>query len=242
MKVKPGTPEHIEKEIALFFDEWGKPFVTEPVSLETLEKFRGKLPNRLLEFWRVHGFCGFKEGLFWIVNPDDYEPALNAWFGDLPMMKEDNYYVIARNAFGELYLWGTRTGARYELMDPHRGWLYNKNNIREERDFLDGKADLRFSIFLALKHPHYEDSTDKNGKPLFERAVKKLGPLAANEMLTFTPALALGGEELLKNISKVDIHIHLDLLAQMVDRRMLDKRSLAKAAFGPSAEWPKGIE
>jgi hypothetical protein len=32
------------------------------------------------------------------------------------------------------------------------------------------------------------------------------------------------------------------LLSQMVEHQMLDKRSLAKAAFGPNAQWPKGVE
>jgi hypothetical protein len=242
MKFKPGTPEHTEVNMKDFFERWGKPFTTEPASQETLEKFRGKLPDRLLELWRTHGFCGFRDGLFWITNPDDYEPALDAWFGDTPIMKEDNYHVIARNAFGKLYLWGTRTGGRYELMSPSMGWLYNNNNVREERDIRSGKADCALSIFLAIKSPDREDNNDKNGKPLFERAVKKFGPLAADEMFAFTPALALGGEQLLKNLSKVDVHIHLDLLSQMVEHQMLDKHSLAKVAFGSNAKWPAGIE
>jgi hypothetical protein len=57
------TAERIENNIERFFNEMGKPFVTEPASEETLEKFRGKLPEGLLEFWRVHGFCSFRDGL-----------------------------------------------------------------------------------------------------------------------------------------------------------------------------------
>ncbi|MDR1890300.1 MAG: DUF1851 domain-containing protein [Zoogloeaceae bacterium] len=236
------TAEDIEKNIDFFFSEMGNPFASEPASEATLKKFRGKLPDRLLAFWRAHGFCGFKEGLFWITNPEDYEPALEAWFSDTPALQEDNYYVIARNAFGELYLWGTHTGARYELMSPSMGWLYNNQNMRDEHDIRNGKADWLLSVFLALCAPDQEDTDDQNGKPLFERAVRKLGSPAANEMFAFTPALALGGVKNLSSLSKVDIHIHLDLLSQMVERHMLDKRSLAKAAFGPKAEWPKGIE
>jgi hypothetical protein len=236
------TQEVIKKNIDVFFAEFGKPFVTEQVSGETLRKFKGKLPNRLLEFWRQYGFCGFKDGLFWITNPDDYEPVLDAWFGDTPVVKENNYYVIARNAFGKLYLWGTHTGRRYELMNPSLGWLYDNQNTRDEQGIREGKADWLFSIFLALKEAKREDTDAENGKPLFDRAVKKLGPLAADEMFAFTPALALGGKSSLANLSKVDIHIHLDLLSQMVEHQMLDKRSLAKAAFGPNAKWPGGIE
>jgi hypothetical protein len=236
------TQEVIEKNIDEFFAEFGKPFVTEPVSEESLKKFKGKLPDRLLEFWRQYGFCGFKDGLFWITNPDDYEAALEAWFDDTPIVEEDSYYVIARNAFGKLYLWGTRTGRRYELLNPSLGWLYNNQNIRDERGVREGKSDWLFSIFLALKEAKREDTDDENGKPLFNLAVRKLGALADNEMFTFTPTLALGGKSSLANLSKVNIHIHLDLLSQMVERQILDKRSLAKVAFGPNAKWPGGTE
>ena len=35
---------------------------------------------------------------------------------------------------------------------------------------------------------------DDKGKPLFQRAVKKFGALAEDEMFSFVPALATGGE------------------------------------------------
>ena len=66
------------------------PFASTPVSTETLAKYRGKLPDRLLEYWQEFGFCGFKDGIFWLTNPEDYEDILTEWlpeFGTEELMR-----------------------------------------------------------------------------------------------------------------------------------------------------------
>lgn len=42
----------------------GQPENGRAVSADTLEKYRGKLPDRLLEYWQEYGFCRFANGLF----------------------------------------------------------------------------------------------------------------------------------------------------------------------------------
>jgi hypothetical protein len=37
--------------------------------------------------------------------------SIEAWIGDMPFMEEDSYYVVARSAFGDLFLWGIKSGA-----------------------------------------------------------------------------------------------------------------------------------
>ncbi|WP_407513900.1 T6SS immunity protein Tdi1 domain-containing protein, partial [Acinetobacter baumannii] len=59
------------------------------------------------------------------------------------------------------------------------------------------------------------DHIDKNGKKLFDRAVKKLGVLKVDEMYAFEPALALGGEESLQHLTKVNLPVHMKLLKQV---------------------------
>ncbi|WP_369586526.1 GAD-like domain-containing protein [Kingella oralis] len=44
-----------------------------------INKYRGKLPDRLLEYWQEYGFCHFADGLFWLTNPEDYEDILAEW-------------------------------------------------------------------------------------------------------------------------------------------------------------------
>ncbi len=221
----------MDEKFNWFLTRFGPPTTHEPVSEATLAKFKGKLPDRLLDYWKAYGFCGFKDGLFWITNPDDYEPALEAWIGDTPIMEEDAYYVIARTAFGELYLWGTKTGTRYDIQPMH-GWIHQNDNDSEVREIRNGRADWRMQVFFRCQDPEAADTKDEQGEFLFARAVDKLGPLAPDEIFAFAPALPLGGPKTLDHLTKVNIHVHLDLLPQMIERHILDRQALAQLAFG----------
>lgn len=66
----------------------------------SIERYKNKLPEQLLKYWEDFGWCGYAEGLFWTVNPQDYESLLNTWLAGTEAFKRDNYYVIARSAFG----------------------------------------------------------------------------------------------------------------------------------------------
>ncbi len=39
-----------------------------PVDQETLTRYEGILPDRLLGYWKEFGFCGYGEGRFWLVG------------------------------------------------------------------------------------------------------------------------------------------------------------------------------
>jgi hypothetical protein len=92
------------------------------------------------------------------------------------------------------------------------------------RGLLTGKG-LQFTYSLmSLKGFHrrlgagnaYAKPSPKDIKDaLAAKAVKKLGPLAADEMFTFEPALALGGAERLKYIVKAKLMPQLSFLAQL---------------------------
>lgn len=68
-----------QSRFAEFIDDFGQPETSRPVSAATLNKYRGRLPDRLLEYWQEHGFCHFADGLFWLTNPEDYEDILAEW-------------------------------------------------------------------------------------------------------------------------------------------------------------------
>ena len=72
------------------------------------------------------------------------------------------------------------------------------------------------------------DTNDENEKPLFERALAKLGPLDHDTMYGFVPALALGGKAMLDNLQKLDAHVHLNIIAQVTERQIM--RDIAKDA------------
>lgn len=213
----------------LFLDEFGAPTSSTSVPLDTTEQFRGKLPDRLLEYWQEYGFCGFMNGLFWIVNPADYAAALDVWLCNTPVAEEDTFYVIARTAFGELYLWGEKTGARYEI-SPSLAWIIQKDG--NQNDISAGHTQQSLQTFFAICSPEDMDELDENEKPLFDACIKKLGAVEYDEVLAFEPALFLGGDNSLDNINKVNIFVHLDVLASFGERTVLDKNGLMQKAFG----------
>jgi hypothetical protein len=182
-----------------------------------VDKFRGKLPDKLLEYWQNQGWCGYADGLFWTVDPDEWEGELEDWIGDTPFMEQDAYYVIGRSAFGELFLWGERTGQSLKVLTPF-GMIFPKFNDKQYQK--DG-ANFALQLFFCGCTRESMDMQDQQEKPLFERALAKLGPVSADTLYGFVPALGLGGEPKLENLQIVDAHVHLNIIAQMTDRQIM---------------------
>jgi hypothetical protein len=189
-----------------------------------IAKYKGKLPDKLLEYWQAYGWCGYADGLFWTVDPDEWEDELEDWIGDTEFMEQDAYYVIGRSAFGELYLWGEKTGPSLKVTTSW-GMIYPSF---DEEEFAEDGPDLTLQLFFSTKSHDYFDMNDDEGEPLFERAIDKLGPLDPNTMYGFVPALGMGGKAILDKLQKLDAHVHLSILAQATERQIM--RDIAKDA------------
>jgi hypothetical protein len=176
------------------------------VPKSSFNKYRGKLPDKLLEYWQERGWGGYANGLFTIVNPEEYEPVLDAWIGETPYMDKDAYHIIARSAFGKLYFWGERSG-RTLMIDTVYSLAFPKENFQ----FLE-KKDLELFMQCFFSGQDKESNDFEN---LFEPAIKKYRSLDYDEMFGFVPALAMGGKPELKFIEPVKAVEHLVMLAQM---------------------------
>nr|WP_281375212.1 T6SS immunity protein Tdi1 domain-containing protein [Aquabacterium terrae] len=126
-------------------------------------------------------------------------------------------------------MWGTQSGFRYQIVSS-TGWILQKSGSRA--DIATGEADRSLRWFFSGTAPESLDIKDKQQRRLFDRAVAKLGSLAADEVFAFEPMLALGGKQELDHLARRNIHVHLDLLAQVTPREILDRAALAKRAFG----------
>lgn len=207
-----------------FLNVFGLPYNTESCPRATVDKFKGKLPNRLLDYWQEYGFCGFKQGLFWIVNPDDYEDTLDEWLEHTDIPDNDIYHVFARNAFGDLFLWGEDTGYKYKISTAN-GWIIEQDgNSRKDNDF-------SIELFFGGAQIKYHETNSDSGKPLFNACIKKFGALANDEMFGFVPSLIVGGESVLANIDKVNFFVHLSILAEFGQVEVLDHNALIRKAF-----------
>ena len=200
-----------DEDFELFIDEFGEATSRIDVPMEALQKWRGKLPDQLLNYWQGEGWCGYANGLFWTVDPDDYEDLVDEWLADTPLEQLDSFHVIARTAFGCLYLWGEKTGDSVTVACNINSIIALSSNLKQEMD--DPDFDAR--VFFSNKSPDHCDLNDESGQPLFERAVAKLGPLEPDEVYGFEPALVLGGKIRLENLAKLKLDVHLTILRQL---------------------------
>ena len=212
-----------------FFENFGMPFASTPVSVETLAKYRGKLPDRLLEYWQEFGFCGFKDGIFWLTNPEDYEDILAEWLPEDELEKQ-SHYVIARSGFGDLFVWNSELGYEYEISSLWR-WIL-KIDIHFSDWIRDGRADEVIDIFIGSNRYEELDTQDNDGNPLFQRCVELWGPLAENEMFTFAPYPFINNSMTLDAIRKADLFINFDIIRQMKEPEILTTRDLLRKGWG----------
>lgn len=215
-------PDYAKDFKEVFGESIDKVEVTEDI----IKKYRGKLPESILEQWRIIGFAGYLNGLYWITNPDDYTEVIYDWLEDTSLPDDDVYHVLARSAFGELLIWGERNYGRYYIKTME-GILHD-NGLQEEG------AEFYGNLFFFYSDKDSLDHIDKDGKKLFDRAVKKLGVLKADEMYAFEPALALGGVESLTYLAKVNLPVHMKLLKQVTPLRLRTFEDLSAALYGVS--------
>jgi hypothetical protein len=187
-----------------FLEKMGPAVDKRHVPPSSVERYRGKLPDQLLAYWEEHGWCGYAEGLFWTVNPQEYEPVLEAWIGETPFMERDVYHIIARSAFGDLYFWGETTGNSLSLFAP------GSFCIPRESRFIGDKLNNGVQVFFGGQS---RDRNDFEG--LFKPAYALLGKLDPDEMYGLVPALALGGIASGDHLRKVKALEHLVILAQL---------------------------
>ncbi len=205
----------MDEDFEYFLEKMGSAIEKQFVPPSTIDRYRGKLPDQMLAYWQEHGWCGYGDGLFWTVNPQEYESVLEAWIGDTPFMEQDAYHIVARSAFGALYFWGEKTGYSLKIFTP------GSFCIPRQSRFVDDRMNFGVRVFFAGLSYKENDFDD-----LFAPALKTLGSLKHDEMYGFVPALALGGSVVLKNLQKVKAVEHLVLLAQLAPLRVLDAPTL----------------
>jgi hypothetical protein len=106
--------------------------------------------------------------------------------------------VFARTGFGDLIAWSP-AGVSY--IDVRHGAVY------------DVSPDLEFYIEQAWTSDEYLD--DAMDRPLYLDAIQTLGEPDADECLGFFPALALGGPGTVDTLQRVNLFVHLAILAQL---------------------------
>ncbi|MBD2793237.1 DUF1851 domain-containing protein [Xenorhabdus sp. 42] len=203
-----------DNKFSRFIKEFGEATQHRAVPNEAIEKWKGRLPDQLLHYWETEGWNSYQDGLFSIVNPDDYEDIVDMWLKDKPFESMDLYHVIGKSGFGDLCLCGEERGTNLTISCAFNAIYYNQKNayVKNKQD-----ADLDISTFFSSRAADLFDLEDNDGIWIFAKAIEKYGPLSENEIFGFEPALVLGGKVSLENINKLDMFVHLDALRQIAD-------------------------
>lgn len=185
-----------------FINRVGEGVFYSEISEEIIKKYenvfvinRGK--EDVLNFiWKRYGLRNYRNGLFWFVNPDEYNDLAR----NFPNVSE-TAIVFARTNVGNLFLLEKLDiGDSITYLNVHKG----KTNV----------VSTNFEIFIE-----FDIATDEFWKrdcygKIELNAIKKY-TLLPDECLTFVPALALGGDEKIANLQKVKIKENLEFLSNL---------------------------
>ena len=166
---------------------------------ETLKAYKKRVPDALLYLWENHGFGKYNNGLIEIINPKDFEPTLWTWLG----REVENYVPIAITAFGELFYYRKLTETDEDICIIDIQYRKIETLVWSLVDF--------FEDFLLDKEMKEEWLREK----LFNKAMEKEKPLANNEIFTFAPIFAMGGQEEVKYLKRGNAQVYLDIIFEM---------------------------
>lgn len=216
----------MDEHFQSFLKSVGGPSRCRPVPQRIVDQYIGRLPDTLLEYWGEFGWCAFGEGRLWLTNPADFDAIVASWLNSLSEWTrggDEDYHVIARTAFGELFLWGEKSGNHVRIV-PQTHLVYVGPSKREK--VREGKGDILIKAFFGTKTRAGLDMQDEGEEPLFDRAYKKLGALDEEQMYALSIPSALTGRIGIDLLEKVDLLVHFELLRELQAPRLVDRSSL----------------
>ncbi|WP_411838827.1 GAD-like domain-containing protein [Paracoccus sp. ME4] len=224
-----------EAEIDEFEKEYGRPvdFISAP---DASRVFVGTgLPPILFDYWDRIGFSKFLGGFFQVINPKDYEGALDAWLGDSKFRGLDRYYAIRMDAFGNMDAFGIKTGSAFTTSVFFHALLEAAEDDRAAIREGKGNDAIQAVLVRTLPEDVHEDSEEESIR-LFFAAKDKLGDLGHNQIYAPVPAIPLGGQMRIEDLQIVDAPSYLRMVAEIAPPRVMTMRDLTRLAFGDGAE------
>ncbi len=153
-----------------FLEQRGEPTFSKKVDNQVILNWENKLPSSLLHIWQGLGWCSFYNGLLWIVNPDEYQYLVDTCLENTKYQQLDNFYCIARTAFGEYLLYGERTKRIIEIQPQYNTiWSDDKKLQRPDNDF---GANISTLIHLDSNTEDF-DMMDIQDETLFLKGLLK---------------------------------------------------------------------
>lgn len=190
--------------------------VAREVPEEYFERFEGVLPATTLYIWQRVGFEGFGQGRFWITDPLEWEPVVDAWLDDFELpFPEQKWWCLTRTAMGRLNLWGEVSGPALQISCPNGEITPNSGNARDMDDPVI--VERMGCVILITGHV---DFFDMGGQLLVDQAFRRLGPLAADQVYGYVPPAWVTGDWRAERLSVQEAIPHLLFLAQSAPRQL----------------------
>jgi hypothetical protein len=179
---------------ARFRQTYGSPTATAPFTAGDRARLSERLPAALLDLWSEDGWASYRGGLLRWVDPDVMASVGRAWFPSFERVE-----VFAVSSFGELLAWD---GTSFFTVLVH------------DAICLEGVPDAGFLLGYAMCTDDFVASVLDPARQA--RALEACGPLEGDQIYTFVPALALGGDPGASAIERASRVEALTLLASLV--------------------------
>jgi hypothetical protein len=188
-----------------FFTKYSKAMDPTEVPIEVFNKYKKILPEPIISLWENHGFGGYRKGLFWTINPDEYNGYLEKWI----KTQWNDVVPIMRTAFGDIIV-------MYNIDQDDDEWEdvgFRVIDLKHgDEDLVTYGVESFFKRYLL--RPGGLAEASQIDLDLFHYGVDNLGLLKADECYGFEPLLLSGGKENEESMKKLSFSPHLDILTQ----------------------------
>ena len=208
-----------DEDFDFFLEEFSEPHDCQTARDAVIQEYQAKLPPQLFKYWQALGWCGYGNGLLWMTNPAEYQPILDNWLTGTLFEERNDLSVIARSAFGELYVWAKGKGKVLKINPIISTIFYFPEDDQNNYTLEEENKYMRY--FWGTKKVKFIDNTDENEQPMFDRALKTLGPLKSDEMYGLKFARMLGGDISLDNLGIMKLEVYHDIARQMDTPQMI---------------------
>lgn len=177
------------------------------VSIETINKYKGILPDELLSIWQTMGYGVYEDGFLQLVNPDEYEFV----FDYIDKLLEPSI-VFGITALGDLLIWEGNNNKTIASDEGNRVKIINIRSCKSRAlDNFRGAIDIFFDDYFIAKKDYFDSKAYLDVKD-------KLPKLQYGQCYGYVPALALGGKASNKNLQVVDAKTYIDIVGQAVGK------------------------
>lgn len=171
-----------------------KDFIKETdVDERLINKYKGIVPDEMIEFWGKYGFGSLVNGYLKSVNPEEFKEVLLEG-----SVRYQNSVVLFSTSMGDLIIWS----------DNYVRMLNFRYGVVETILF-------KFDFFFQNVADEYFRDKYMKWVP-YAQVVSLYGLPKYNECFGYVPLLGIGGTEKVENLEKVKLMEHLQIIIQFM--------------------------